>query len=177
MIIKSPLNGKKPKIHETAFVAPTAALIGDVKIAEGANIWFSAVLRADWGTIRIGRNTSVQDNSTIHVEPSSVADIGENCIVGHNAMIHGPTKIGNNVLIGIGAVVLPRTVIEENTIIGAGAVVIERSRCKSLTLYGGKSVAEPIKTYRNEKVIARQLTMGSRMYVENGRKFQELFKE
>ncbi len=177
MIIESPLNGKKPKIHEKAFVAPTAAIIGDVQIAEGANIWFSAVLRADWGTIKIGKNTSIQDNSTIHAEPSSVAEIGENCIIGHNAMIHGPTKIGNNVLIGISAVVLPHTVIEDNTVIGAGAVVIEKTRCKSLTLYGGKTVAEPLKTYPDEKLIARQLTMGSGMYVENGRKFKKLFED
>lgn len=177
MIIKSPLTNKFPQIHEAAFIAPNATLVGDVIVEAGANIWFSAVLRADWGTIRIGKNTSIQDNATIHAEPGSIAEIGENCIIGHNAMVHGPTKIGNKVLIGIGAVVLPHTIIDDNTIIGAGAVVIEKSHCKSLTLYGGKTVAEAIKSYPNEKLIARQLTVGSGMYVENGRKFKKLFQE
>ncbi len=175
MIIKSPINNKEPRIHEEAFVAPNAVIIGDVEIAEGANIWFSAVLRADWGKIIIGKNTSVQDNCTIHAEPGTTCKIGENCILGHNCMVHGPTQIGNNVLIGIGAVILTNTIIEDNTIIGAGAVVKEGTVCKSLTLYGGKTIAEPIKTY--PKQMARQVTLGSTFYVENGKKFKKLFEE
>ena len=151
-------------------------VIGDVEIAAGANIWFSAVLRADWGTIKIGKNTSVQDNCTIHAEPNSIANIGENCILGHNCMVHGPTEIGNNVLIGINATILTHTKIESNCVIAAGAVVKERTTCESLTLYGGMP-AEPLKKYESEKKIARQVIMGSGMYVQNGKKFKAYFDE
>ncbi|MHA1783573.1 MAG: gamma carbonic anhydrase family protein, partial [Candidatus Helarchaeota archaeon] len=152
-----------------------AVIIGDVEIEEGANVWFSAVLRADWGTIKIGKNTSVQDNCTIHSEPNAIAKIGENCILGHNCMVHGPTEIGNNVLIGINATILTHTVIENNCVIAAGSVVIERSTCKSLTLHGGIP-AEPLKEYENEKRIARQVTMGANLYVQNGKKFKDFFE-
>ncbi|NHI91495.1 MAG: gamma carbonic anhydrase family protein [Candidatus Lokiarchaeota archaeon] len=176
MILKSPFNDKEPKIDPTAFVAPNAVIIGDIEIQEGANIWFSAVLRADWGSIKIGKNTSVQDNCTIHAEPNSVAKIGENCILGHNCMVHGPTEIGNNVLIGINATILTHTKINSNCVIAAGSVVTERTICKSLVLYGGIP-AEELKIYENEKKIARQITMGSTMYVSNGKKFKAFFDQ
>ena len=71
IIMPSPHSGKEPSIHESAFIAPNATIIGDVTIGEGANIWFGAVLRGDWGTIKIGKNTSIQEQVTIHIEAGS----------------------------------------------------------------------------------------------------------
>ncbi|MCK4383786.1 MAG: gamma carbonic anhydrase family protein [Candidatus Lokiarchaeota archaeon] len=108
LIMPSPITGKVPQIHESAFIAPTAVIIGDVTIGEGSNIWFGAVLRGDWGSIIVGRNTSIQENVTIHNQVASIVDIGDDCIIGHHAMIHGPCTIGNGCLVGIGANVLHR---------------------------------------------------------------------
>jgi len=84
-IIPSPETGKEPEIHNTAYIAPTAVIIGDVTIGEGSNVWFGAVLRGDWGTIKIGNNTSIQENVSIHIEASSSVTIGNDCIIGHHA--------------------------------------------------------------------------------------------
>ena len=89
----SPRTGKKPNIHESAFIAPTATIIGDVTIGEGTNVWFGAIIRGDWGTIKIGKNTSIQENVTIHIKMGTTAIIGNDCIIGHHAMIHGPAEI------------------------------------------------------------------------------------
>ena len=79
IIMPSPRSGKKPQIHESVFIAPTAVIIGDVTIEEGANIWFNALLRGDWGTIKIGKNTSIQENVTIHNEDGTSVTIGDDC--------------------------------------------------------------------------------------------------
>jgi len=84
-IIPSPETGKEPEIHSSAYIAPTAVIIGDVTIGEGSNVWFGAVLRGDWGTIKIGNNTSIQENVTIHIEAGSSVIIGNDCIIGHHA--------------------------------------------------------------------------------------------
>ena len=106
IIIPSPITGKMPKIHDSVYIAPTAVIIGDVIIEENTNIWFGAVIRADRGPIKIGKNTSIQENVTIHNEVISTVEIGDNCIVGHHAMVHGSCTIGNGCLVGIGANVL-----------------------------------------------------------------------
>lgn len=84
-VIPSPETGKEPEIHNTAYIAPTAIIIGDVTIGEGSNVWFGAVLRGDWGSIKIGNNTSIQENVTIHLEANSSVYIGNDCIIGHHA--------------------------------------------------------------------------------------------
>lgn len=118
------LEGIKPSIHEDAFVADTACVIGDVKIGKGSSIWYGAVLRGDIESITIGEFTNVQDNSVIHTETSTPTKIGNYTVIGHNAIVHGCT-IGNNCLIGMGAIILNRAVIGDNCIIGAGALVSE----------------------------------------------------
>jgi carbonic anhydrase/acetyltransferase-like protein (isoleucine patch superfamily) len=117
LIIPSPGTGKVPQIHESVFIAPTAVIIGDVTIGEGSNIWFGAVLRGDWGTIIIGKNTSIQENVTIHNDVGSIVEIGDNCIIGHHAMVHGPCTIGNGCLVGIGANVLHRSKMGDGSIV------------------------------------------------------------
>lgn len=115
---------KLPKIHSQAFVADSADVIGDVEVGEGSSIWYRAVLRGDINSIRIGKNTNVQDGAVIHNDYNSPAVIGDNVTIGHNAIVHGAI-IKDNCLIGMGAVILNDAVIGENCIIGAGAVVTQ----------------------------------------------------
>ncbi len=107
-----------PKIAESAFIAESADIIGDVTIADGASVWFGAALRGDEGKIEIGENSNVQDNATVH----NNTKIGRNVTIGHNAIVHG-CEIEDNVLIGMGAVVLDGAIIGEGSIVGASALV------------------------------------------------------
>jgi len=119
-----PYQGKTPTIGNQVFIAPTAVVIGDVDIADGASIWFNAVIRGDLASIRIGRDTNIQDNCTIHVDAGCPAVIGASVVVGHNAVIHGCT-IEDQCLIGINAVVLNGAHIRRGSVVAAGAVVLE----------------------------------------------------
>ena len=101
-----------------AFVAPNATVVGNVTLEENASIWYGAVLRGDNGDIYIGAGTNIQDNCVIHDRTV----IGENCTVGHSAIVHGCT-IGNNTMVGMGAIVLSGAKIGNNCLIGAGALV------------------------------------------------------
>ncbi len=120
MIVKF-LN-KMPTIHKTAYVAPSANIIGDVEIREHASIWYNVVLRGDDNFIRIGKYTNVQDNSVVHISKKYPTILGNYITVGHNALVHACT-IGDNCLIGMGSIILDGATIGENTIIGAGAMV------------------------------------------------------
>ena len=122
MTIRS-VAGHTPRIHAGAWVDPAALVIGNVELSEGVSIWPFTVVRGDMGQyIRIGRNTNVQDNSVVHVDPNVPCVIGEGVTIGHRAVVHACT-IRNNVRIGIGGVVLTGAVIENNAQVGAGAVV------------------------------------------------------
>lgn len=117
--------GKSPKVHESAFVAPTASVIGDVTIEEGASVWYGAVLRADYGPIVIRRGANVQDNSTLHCGPDGV-EIGEGATVGHNCVVHTAT-IGKEALIGNGSIVLDGASVGAGTLVAAGSTVTPNS--------------------------------------------------
>lgn len=115
--------GQRPRIAETAFVADNAVMVGDVELAEGASVWYGAVLRGDVGWIRIGARTNVQDLVCIHMTGGlSNTRIGEEVTVGHSVVIHGAV-IGDGALIGMGSVVLDNAEIGEETIVAAGSVV------------------------------------------------------
>lgn len=117
-----PFNGKHPVISPDAFIAPTATIIGDVTIAAGASIWYGTVLRGDLAAIRIGANTNVQDNATVHVDFNTPATIGDDVVIGHNAVVHGCT-IENKCLVGLGSVVLNRAHLKSGSMVAAGSVV------------------------------------------------------
>jgi len=138
-----------PTIGKGVYIAPTAVVIGDVTIGDGASIWFNAVLRGDMAPIRIGRNTNIQDNCTVHTDYAKPANIGDHVTVGHNAVVHG-CKIESGSLIGIGAIVLNDAHIMEKTVVAAGAVVREGTRLGPGQLVAGapavvkKTLSEPI---------------------------------
>jgi len=116
--------GKTPKIGKNVFIAPTAVIVGDVHIEEGASLWFGVVLRGDIETIRIGRNSNIQDNCTIHTDYDCPVIIGDRVSVGHNAVLHG-CRVEDYCLIGIGAVVLNAASVKTGSIVAAGSVVTE----------------------------------------------------
>ena len=108
----------------SAWIAPSADVIGDVRIDSGVSIWFGAVVRADNGPIRIGARSNVQDGAVLHGDPGSPLTIGAEVTIGHHAILHG-CMIGDRVLVGMGATVLNDAVIGEDCLIGAGALVTE----------------------------------------------------
>jgi carbonic anhydrase/acetyltransferase-like protein (isoleucine patch superfamily) len=114
--------GKLPKVAASAFVAPTAVLIGDVEIGEEASVWFGVVIRADNGPIRIGARSNVQDNAVIHVSEGNATIIGENVTLGHCACVEDCT-IENGALIGSNAIVLNGAHVGRRSLVAAGSVV------------------------------------------------------
>lgn len=121
-----PYEGKRPRIAESAFIAPGAVITGDVEIGEDVSIWFNATIRGDVAPVRIGAGSNVQDGTVIHVDAGAPCLVGERVTVGHGAILHG-TTIGDGVTIGMGAIVLSWSRIGEGAIIAAGAVVSERT--------------------------------------------------
>jgi len=118
------LDGLRPAVPETSWVAPSADLIGDVRLGEGVGIWFGAVIRADNTPIVVGDGTNIQDGAMRHSDPGSPITLGRDCTVGHHAILHGCT-LGDRVLVGMGATVLNDAVIGDDCLIGAGALVTE----------------------------------------------------
>ncbi|MBK6799242.1 MAG: gamma carbonic anhydrase family protein [Acidobacteria bacterium] len=115
-------DGKRPKIGEGVFIAPTAVVIGDVEIGDGASIWYGAVLRGDEGKITIGRGSNVQDNSVIHTTHEKPTVVRENVTIGHGALLEGCT-IEDGAVVGMGSIVLHGAVIGECAMTAAGSVV------------------------------------------------------
>jgi carbonic anhydrase/acetyltransferase-like protein (isoleucine patch superfamily) len=114
--------GKMPKVHPTAFVAPTAVLIGDVEVGEEASIWFGTVIRGDNGPIRIGARSNVQDNAVLHVSENNATILGTDVTVGHCATLEDCT-IEDGALIGTNAVILNGATVGKRSLIAAGSVV------------------------------------------------------
>lgn len=115
--------GRSPRVDPTAFIAPTATLIGDVTIEAGASVWFGAVLRADDAPIIVRQGANVQDGSVLHVPPGVPVDIGPGATVAHMCLIHG-AHIGAEALIGNQATVLDGAVIGARSLVAAGALVL-----------------------------------------------------
>ena len=115
---------KTPQIHESAFIADGARVIGDVILKAESSIWYNTVARADINQIVIGERSNIQDNSVIHLENDQGVLVGNDVTVGHNAIIHGCT-IGDGALIGMGAILMNGVSIGKGAVVGAGAVVKE----------------------------------------------------
>lgn len=128
--------GRTPKVHPSAFIAPTAVLIGDVEVGEESSIWFGAVLRGDNGPIRVGARTSIQDNAVLHVSEHGQTIVGDDVTVGHCAVMED-CRIERRALIGSNAVVLGGAIVGEGTLVAAGSVVGERSEIPAGVLAAG----------------------------------------
>ncbi len=164
-----PIEGRTPRVHPSAFVAPTATLIGDVVIEADANIWFGAVLRADQNLIRIGSRSSVQDNVVIHCNDVNGTILHEDVTVGHGATLEG-CELHDWALVGMNACVLDFAVMEEGAMLAAGGVVRERDRIPAWTLAGGIP-AKPIK--KLDGAALEQLKKASGHYQELMKLYEE----
>src|SRR6201991_5344397 len=120
------LDGQAPEFPEDGhyWVADTAVLIGKVRMKRDTSIWFGAVLRGDNEWIELGTRSQIQDNATLHTDPGFPLTIGNNCVIGHNVVMHGCT-VGDHSLIGMGAILLNGVKIGKNSLVGAGALVTE----------------------------------------------------
>lgn len=161
------LDGVAPTLGEDVWIAPSAQVIGNVRLGGSASVWFNAVLRADNEPMMIGARSNIQDGSVLHSDPGSPLTIGEGVTVGHKAMLHGCT-VGDNSLIGINAVVLNRAMIGRNSIVGAGALVPEGKVFPDGVLL----IGSPARVAREltEDQIAR-LRLSADHYVRNAQRF------
>ena len=146
------VDGKEPKIGNDVYIAPTAAVTGDVTIGDNSSIWFGAVVRGDINKVQIGQHTNIQDNATIHTMWDAPTVIGDNVTVGHNAVVHC-TKIGNNSLIGMGSVIMGYTEIGENCIIGANSFIQQYKKIPSNSMVYGNP-AKLVRPLNDDEIAA-----------------------
>ena len=149
-----PYRGKAPVIDPTVFLAPMAAVIGDVTIGAGSSVWFGAVVRGDFQPITIGQNTNIQDNATIHVMRDVPVHIGNNVLIGHNAVVHC-SRVGDNTLIVMGSIVMGYSEIGENVVIGAGTFLPQHKKIPSNSLVFGNP-AQIVRALRDDEIEALQ---------------------
>jgi len=163
------IDGTAPKFADRAsnWVAPDAAVVGNVEIGSDVSIWFGAAIRGDNELIRIGEGTNVQEHTVMHSDPGFPLTIGLGCTIGHRAMLHGCT-IGDNSLVGMGAIVLNGARIGRNSLVGAGSLVTEGKEFPDNSLIVG-APAKAIRTLDDAAVAG--LRGAAQRYVENGRRF------
>jgi carbonic anhydrase/acetyltransferase-like protein (isoleucine patch superfamily) len=167
------LGDRIPKICASAYVAPSAVVIGTVELAEHSSVWFGAVLRGDNDPIRVGVNSNVQDGSILHTDVGVPLTIGANVTIGHQAMLHGCT-IGDGSLIGIQAVVLNGAIIGRNCLVGAGAIVTERKEFPDGSMIIG-APARLVRPLRSEEI--ERLAGNAAIYVQRGAQFKAQLAE
>jgi carbonic anhydrase/acetyltransferase-like protein (isoleucine patch superfamily) len=162
------LDAVAPRLAETAWVADSAQVMGNVELGDDASVWFGTVIRGDTEVIRIGKRTNIQDASVLHADVGKPLTIGDDVTVGHKVMLHGCT-IGDGSLIGIGAVVLNGARIGKGCLVGAGALVTEGKEFPD----GSMIIGSPAKVVRELTAEQRQgLLMSAAHYVDNARRFK-----
>lgn len=162
------LDGVAPSISESAWVADSAQVLGNVELADDASVWFGVVIRGDTETIRIGRGSNIQDLSVLHADVGKPLTVGEDVTVGHRVMLHGCT-IGDGSLIGIGAVVLNGAKIGKGCLVGANSLVTEGKEFPDGSMILG-SPAQLVRQLTPERV--EGLRRGAQGYVDNARRFR-----
>lgn len=166
------LENRVPQLHDSAWVADNAVVIGTVVMEAGSSVWFNCVVRGDSDVITIGENSNVQDGAVLHTDTGFKLSIGRDCTIGHQAMLHG-CEIGEGSLIGIGSVVLNGAKIGQNSIVGAGSVVPE-----------GKVYPDNVLILGSPAVVKRELKpveyerirYGAKHYVQNAARYRNSLK-
>ena len=161
------LHGQGPEIHPTAWVAPSAQVIGKVRLGPGASVWFGAVLRGDNEWIEVGEETNIQENAVCHTDWGFPLTIGPRCTVGHKAILHGCT-VGGLSLIGMAATVLNGARIGPESLVGAGALVTEGKAFEARSLLMG-SPARVARTLDDAAV--ERLRRSAEGYAANAARF------
>ncbi|WP_404712904.1 gamma carbonic anhydrase family protein [Sphingomonas sp. MMS24-J13] len=168
------ISGQRPTLPAdgSAWIAPSADVIGDARLAADTSVWFGVVIRADNTPIAIGARSNVQEGSMLHSDPGSPLTIGTSVTVGHHAILHGCT-IGDNVLIGMGATILNNAVIPENCLVGAGALVTENKTFPPGSLIVG-APARAVRELTPEQIAG--ITHSADHYVERSKAFADGLK-
>jgi len=161
-----PFEGRWPRVHASAWVAPGAVVVGDVELGPDASVWYGCVLRGDVHAIRVGARSNLQDLCVVHVTAGRFpAEIGAEVTVGHHAVVHG-CSVRDGALIGIGALVLDGAEVGEGALVGAGAVVTPGARVAPYTLVVG-APARPVRLLDDaERTAQRERTL---RYIETAR--------
>jgi carbonic anhydrase/acetyltransferase-like protein (isoleucine patch superfamily) len=167
------LDDLTPLLHEGAWVADSAQVMGSVVLEEEASVWFGAVVRGDTETIRIGRRSNIQDGSVLHADQGMPLTIGEDVTVGHQVMLHGCT-IGDGSLIGIQAVVLNGARIGRHCLVGAGSLVTEGKEFPDGSMILG-SPARVVRQLTPEQI--EGLGRSAQGYVANAKRFRAGLKK
>ena len=162
------LEGRRLRTEGETFVAPTAVVIGAVVLKHEASVWWGAVLRGDYDTITVGRRTNIQDDCVVHMDEGHPVTLGDRVTVGHKAVLHGCT-VGDNSLIGINAVVMNDVVIGANCLIGSNALLTEGKEIPPGCLVLG-SPGKVVRELRAAEV--EEITGFSDRYVRNFRRYQ-----
>jgi carbonic anhydrase/acetyltransferase-like protein (isoleucine patch superfamily) len=161
--------GWTPEVDPEAFVADGATLVGAVRVAADASVWYSAVVRADGAPIEIGAGSNVQDGSVLHSDPDFPVRVGERCTVGHRAVVHGCTVEGD-ALIGMGAVVLNGAVVGRGSLVAAGSVLLEGTLVPPDSLVAGV----PARVKRQVTDAERErMRSGAESYVARARRYRD----
>ena len=164
------IDGHCPKTAtERFFIAPSADLIGDVRIGDNASIWFQSMIRADMDSVTIGANSNVQDGCVIHVDTGYPVRIGEGVTVGHRVMLHG-SEIGDNCLIGMSATLLNGVKIGDNCIIGAGTLLTENTEIPANSLVFG-SPGRVVKATTEQQL--EMIRQSASHYVESALRYRQ----
>ena len=167
------LEGSAPRIADSAWVADSAQVIGNVDLAEDSSVWFGAILRGDTEPLRIGRGSNVQDGTIIHADVGFPVTVGEGVTIGHQVMLHG-CSIGDGSLIGIQAVILNGARIGKHCLVGAGALVTEGKEFPDGSMIIG-SPAKVVRQLTPEQI--ERLKGSAAHYVDNARRFKAGLKK
>ncbi|HZS63913.1 MAG TPA: gamma carbonic anhydrase family protein [Xanthobacteraceae bacterium] len=168
------LDGQAPELPDTGsyYIADTAVLIGRVRLKSDASVWFGSVLRGDNEWIELGARSQIQDNATLHTDPGFPITIGNDCVVGHNVVLHGCT-IGDNSLVGMGAILLNGVKIGNNSLVGAGALVTEGKTFPDNSLI----VGSPARVIRSvDEKILKMIRDGADIYVQRWKRYTKGLK-
>jgi len=166
------LDGKVPVIGSGVWIAPDAHVIGEVVLGGNVGVWFGTVIRGDTSLITVGNGTNIQDGTMLHSDYGVPLTIGEDCTIGHHAILHGCT-VGNRVLVGMGATLLNQAVIGDECVIGANALVTEGKAFEAGNLIVG-SPARAVKTLDPDK--RAFLRASADHYVANAHRFAKGLK-
>jgi carbonic anhydrase/acetyltransferase-like protein (isoleucine patch superfamily) len=157
-----PYSDRCPEVPPSAFIAPGAYVIGAVYLGEESSVWYGAVLRGDTEPVRVGARTNIQDGCVLHADPGYPAVVGEDCVVGHRAVVHG-CEIGDGCLVGMSATILNGAKIGEGSIVAAGALVPEGREFPARSLIIG-APAKPAREVSEEQT--QDIARGVCTYVE-----------
>jgi len=166
------LDGKVPVIGSGVWIAPDAHVIGEVVLGDNVGVWFGTVIRGDTSLIAVGNGSNVQDGTMLHSDYGVQLTIGEDCTIGHHAILHGCT-VGNRVLVGMGATLLNQAVIGDECVIGANALVTEGKAFEAGSLIVG-SPARAVKTLDPDK--RAFLKASADHYIANAHRFAKALK-